>query len=155
MVTTTVYLSDGVTVKSEVTGTADAEGRYSLSASFEEGDIIVVELAGGKMMSRTVDHLTQDIDPANDRITGEAPVGAIVRGIYPNDLTPLGGRAVQVTATVDATGVYTLDFGGITDVMPGQWTGALIADAEGDAALAGDESQHGAAHGHAGGRQPH
>ncbi|MEA3310582.1 MAG: hypothetical protein U9Q70_13895, partial [Chloroflexota bacterium] len=134
VVTATVY-SDTTTVRWQQSDTTDADtGRYwmSPSADIEEDDIVVVEVTGGPVLSRTVDHLTPPyVDAGNDRVTGQAEAGALVRGNTAN-LTPLGWRNVQTTTTADATGVYTLEFGAIADIMPGRWAGVYIADAEGD-----------------------
>jgi uncharacterized repeat protein (TIGR01451 family) len=137
-ITATVYLSDVTTIKAQATLTTDENtGRYQISADdlgddIQESDIVVLEVSGGTVMSRTVDHLTPPyVDASNDRITGYAEPNDVVRG-YTENLTPLGWRSVQMTTTADATGVYTLEFGAIADIMPGQWAGVYVADTEGD-----------------------
>jgi uncharacterized repeat protein (TIGR01451 family) len=129
VVTTTVY-SDATTMREQVVGAANASGRYEIGVTILTSDTVFVELADGTVLSRTVYPLTENVDAANDRITGIALPGATVRGVVGN-LTPLGWRSVQVTTTA-ATGVYTLEFSSIADIMPGQWAGVHIADAEGD-----------------------
>ena len=131
-ITTTVY-SDATTIRDQVISTTDADtGRYQVSVTMLEGDVVVVELADGTVMTRTVDVFTPpEVEPENDQVIGEAIPSATVRGLVGN-LTPLGWRDVQTSTTADASGVYTLAFGGIGDIMPGQWAGAYVADAEGD-----------------------
>ena len=133
-VTVTLYLSDSVTVKGTVTGTAGSDGFYFTTVSTDvlESDVVFAELAGGTVMSRTIDRLTAAIDAANDRVTGLATPFALVRGVFDNVLTSLGPRSVQVTTTADATGVYTLEFGAVADLMPGHTVAVFVADAEGD-----------------------
>lgn len=129
IVTATVYSTTGI--RSQEVGTADATGRYGwLWMDMEEGDTVVVELADGTVMSRTVDVLSENIDPASDRITGMAAPGAIVRGVV-DTLTPLGWQRVQ-SSTIAIGGAYTIEFGSLADFMPGQWAGIHVADAEGD-----------------------
>ena len=133
VVTATVY-SDTTTVRWQDSDTTDAAtGRYWMSPDLEEGDVVVVEVTGGPVLSRTVDHLTPPyVDAGNDRVTGQTEAGALVRGNTPT-LTPLGWRGTQTTTTADpTTGVYTLEFGAIADIMPGRWAGVYVADAEGD-----------------------
>ena len=130
-VTATVYLSD-TTEKDSTTLTAGAtDGWYLWDAEtdFLKSDYVVVEFAGGTMMSRTVDTLSLNVDAGDDRVTGEAEPGATVRGLT-SDLTPLGWRDVQTSTT--ASSPYTLEFGAVADIMPGRWVGVLVADAEGD-----------------------
>jgi uncharacterized repeat protein (TIGR01451 family) len=135
--TVTVYLSDATTIKTQMTLEADGEtGRYELGADdlgeeILEGDIVVVEVAGGIVMSRTVDALDLSVDAANDRITGQAEPFASVRG-YAADLTSMGWQSVYTTTSANASGVYTLDFGAAADIPPGQWVGVCVADDKGD-----------------------
>ncbi|MBN2391292.1 MAG: DUF11 domain-containing protein [Anaerolineae bacterium] len=132
-VTATVYLSDGVTIRDQAVDTTSADnGYFNLTPDFGETDIIVVEVEGGIVMSRTVEHYTPPIiDAANDRILGEAAPGAVVRGRASN-LTTNGYQHVSNATVADATGVYTIEFGGIANLMPGNWGGVYSADAEGD-----------------------
>jgi len=131
----TVYLADGVTVKASRNLTAslmDGWYRWNVPTDLVESDIVVVALAGGTTMSRTVDTLTMNVDATNDRVTGQAEPGATVRGTT-SDLTPLGWRDVQASTTADpTTGVYTLEFGTLADLTPGRWAGIFVADNEGD-----------------------
>jgi uncharacterized repeat protein (TIGR01451 family) len=130
VVTVTVY-SETAGMRDQVVGTAEASGQYMLDPTILTSDTVFIELADGTVMSRTADILTENIDPANDRITGVALPGVIVRGFVDN-LTPVGWRSVQTATVADATGVYTLDFAGLTGFGPGQWVGVHVADAEGD-----------------------
>jgi uncharacterized repeat protein (TIGR01451 family) len=133
--TATVYLSDHATVVQSSTFTADsASGWYLWNAPSDilVGDIIDVQLDGGTLLTRTVDPLTMDMDPANDRITGIAMPASTVRGRM-SDLTPQGWREVQTNTTADAaTGAYTLDFSSLADIMPGTFASVHVADGEGD-----------------------
>ncbi len=132
-VTVTVYLADGITMKDQVVDTTNADnGDFWLTPDFAETDIVVVEVEGGIVMSRTVEHFTPHIvDAANDRIIGEAAPGATVRG-RANNLTTNGYQHVTNSAVADASGVYTIEFSGLADLMPGNWAGVYTADAEGD-----------------------
>jgi uncharacterized repeat protein (TIGR01451 family) len=132
-VTVTVYLSD-TTEKVSTTLTTGVPGgwlRWKVPTDVLESDVVAVELASEVVVSRTIEPLSLDVDPANDRVTGEARPDAIVRGLA-GDLTPLGWRDVQVATSADASGVFTLDFGTVADVLPGQWVGVFVADTEGD-----------------------
>lgn len=131
VVTATAY-SATATVRDQVTGTAGSDGKYGLALTFVEGDTVFVEIEGGAVMSRTVDHLTYSVDASSDEVAGEAPAaGAVVRGRTSN-LTPLGWQSVQVSAVADGSGDYTLAFGAVADMMPGTWAGAFVSDEDGD-----------------------
>jgi len=133
-VTVTLHFSD-TTEKASANLTADGSGwyRWSVPADVLESDYVVVEIEGGTVLSRTVDALSVNVDVANDRVTGLAEAGATVRGRALNGvLTPLGWRETQASTVADTTGVYTLEFGTVGDIMPGQWFGVFVADAEGD-----------------------
>lgn len=131
-VTVTVYLSDATTVRDRIVDTTAEDGRFWLEPSMRKTDIVVADIEGWGVMTRTVDQFTpQNVDAANDRITGQVAPGATVRGRARN-LTANGYRQMSQSTVADATGVYTLDFGGIADIMPGDWAGIYVADAEGD-----------------------
>ena len=133
-VTATLYLSD-TTEKASASLTAYATGWYywGVPDDILESDYVVVEFEGGTVMSRTVGALSVNVDAANDRVTGVAEPGAVVRGRpWGGVLTPLGWRETQTSTTADPTGVYTLEFGLVGDILPGQWFGVFVADAEGD-----------------------
>ena len=133
-VTVTLYLPDGVTVKESVSAMARAsDGLYAANFGVDllAGEIVAARLSSGVVMSRVVDVLTEQVDPANNRITGQAKPGATVVGVA-DDLTALGWRTRTVMATVSAGGVYTLNFSGIVDIIPGQWVGVFVPDAQGD-----------------------
>jgi uncharacterized repeat protein (TIGR01451 family) len=134
IVTATVYDS-GWSMKISKTLEADpASGWYSWDEPGDllAGDIVVVDMAGGWTLSRTVQVLSLSVDPVTDQVTGLAEPGQVVRGVT-GGVTPNGWRDVWTSTTADATtGAYTLDFGGLTDIMPGQWAGVFAADAEGD-----------------------
>jgi uncharacterized repeat protein (TIGR01451 family) len=133
-VTATVFLSDSTTIKDQADTKADGTGSYFLGTKEDilVSDVVVVDLAGGTVMSRTVDLLTEAIDADADLVTGQAPPGAVVLGRIEQDLTPLGWRMVNMTTTVAASGWYTLDFGGVADLMPGTTMPVFMTDAEGD-----------------------
>ncbi len=136
-VTVTVFLSDAMTTKAQTTLVTDGDtGRYSVSSDelgddIQQSDIVVVEIEGGTVMSREVDTLDFAIDATSDRIIGQTKAGAIVRG-WTDNLTPLGKRSVYTTTLADPTGAFTLEFGTVADLMPGQWVGVYVADADGD-----------------------
>jgi uncharacterized repeat protein (TIGR01451 family) len=125
----------GMTVKeSDTVYAADVGGWYSwdLDTDILPTDIVVVEIAGGVTLSRTVGTLSLDVDAANDRLTGQAEPGSMVRGVA-GTLTEDGWHDENETTMADeTTGDFTIDFGGIVDIMPGQWAGVLVADDEGD-----------------------
>ncbi|MCX8067723.1 MAG: hypothetical protein N3B68_07915, partial [Anaerolineae bacterium] len=130
--TITLFLSDGLTVKETATASANATGGYFAAFSeILETDIVALELSDGKVLSRTIDPLTATVDAASDRIVGEARPGARVMGRI-SGLTPQGYRNFQVSANADSSGVYTLEFGAITDIMPGVNVPVFVDDAEGD-----------------------
>jgi uncharacterized repeat protein (TIGR01451 family) len=132
-VTAAVSLLD--VLKESTILTADpATGWYSWDVPTDilQSDVVMVELAGGAVLSRTVDALSVSVDAANDRATGVALPGAVVRGQASN-LTPQGWRDVQTsTGAHPGTGAYTLEFGTVADIMPGSWVGVFVADTQGD-----------------------
>jgi uncharacterized repeat protein (TIGR01451 family) len=132
-VTVTLFYSDAVTLKETSIVSADAAGNYfaSLSAAILESEVVTAQLADGAVLSRTADHFTEAVDAVNDRVTGEALPGQIVRGVAV-DLTSAGQRAVERTTMADASGVYTLDFGGRANLLPGQWVWVSLPDAQGN-----------------------
>lgn len=131
--TITLFLSDGLTVKETVFASAWATGVYfaAFSQDILETDIVALELSDGTVISRTIDRLTATVDAASDRITGEARPGARVRGQV-RSLTPQGYRFFRVSAIADSSGVYTLEFGTITDIIPGNFVYVFVDDEEGD-----------------------
>jgi hypothetical protein len=76
----TVVLKDSSdSVKETAYDTADYEGYYFVSfyyANVEPGDVVEVT-ADSNFASLTVDALTGQVDPINDRVTGTAPVGRV------------------------------------------------------------------------------
>ena len=137
-ITATVYFSDGVSVRGQFTDVTDERsGRYEFRSSpgtsldIQDDDIIIVEVAGGAVLSRTVDTLTITTEADTDRIIGQAEPNADVAA-KTNLLTPLGWKLVTTETTADASGAYTVELAPLGDVLPGQWAGAYIADAEGD-----------------------
>ncbi len=130
-VTATVYLSDATTVKETLTAfAAPHTGRYEFSPSLDTGDVVVLEVEGGTILSRTVDTLTPPtVDAINDQILGTAVPGVVVRG-HASALTADGWQRVMTSTTAGATGAYTLTFA--ADLVPGRWAGVYVADGEGD-----------------------
>jgi hypothetical protein len=94
-------------------------------------DIVVVEMAGGATLSRTVGTLNLEVDAAIDRLTGQAEPNSTVRAVV-GELTEHGWRDVNASTPAASNGDYLIDFSGIVDLMPGQWAGVLVADDEGD-----------------------
>jgi uncharacterized repeat protein (TIGR01451 family) len=133
-VTVSVYLSDNTSLKTEDTVTADANSGFFWSfllTDVVESDIVYAEIEGGEVMSRTVDKLTMWLDAENDRITGEAEPNVTVRAEF-DGLTPFGWKLYTLETTADTNGVYTVELGGVTDIMPGQTAAVVVADDEGD-----------------------
>ena len=136
LVTVTVYLSDSVSVKEVITATTALDlvqggWRVSPTSDLVASDIVVAQFADGVVLSRTVDPLTINVDPINDQLTGQAQPGALIVGTV-DDLTTVGWRTKSLTTTANGSGAYTLDFSSIADIMPGQWGGVYVPDAEGD-----------------------
>ena len=132
-VTVTVFLSDATTEKAQATLVTDGDtGRYMISSDelgedIHQSDIVVVEIEGGAVLSRTVDTHEAIIDTPNDRVTGQAMPFAAVRG-YAGNLTPLGWRDVYTSTLADTTGVFTHEFGAVAHHHPGEWGGGYIAE---------------------------
>ncbi len=134
LVTVTLYLSDSITAKETITLTADATNGWfytTFVTDVLESEMVVVNLANGAVLSRAVDPLTEFVDAVNDRVLGQAKPGAVVLGVA-SQLTPLGWQNVRLSTVADAGGVYTLSFGGLADLLPGNWAGVYVADPEGD-----------------------
>ncbi|MBC8252789.1 MAG: hypothetical protein H8E35_02015, partial [Ardenticatenia bacterium] len=132
-VTMTLHYSD-TTVKQQMVGVAHSrrgQYRFNVPTDVLESDIVVVEIEGGDILSREVELLTLDVDAVNDRVTGQAPAGTRVSGRM-SRLTAQGYPLVQTSTIASASGVYTLDFGSIVDIMPGNWAGVDVVDDEGD-----------------------
>ena len=133
-ITMTLYESDGVTVKQQEFGTAAPEegGAYNFTdVLMEDGDIVVVEIEGGNVLSRTVDALELYLDAENDRITGVAEPNAEI-ACRTQPLTEYGQALLSVETTADATGMYTVELAGTSDIMPGYFNGCYVHDTEGD-----------------------
>jgi uncharacterized repeat protein (TIGR01451 family) len=137
-VTVTLYQSDGVTEKEHHAVTAsifDLErGLYRAgqwTVDLLVNDIVAVRFVDGMTISRTVDLLTAIVDPVNDRVTGQAKPNALLIG-RTDDLTANGYRTRWLTTTATASGIYTLNFSSLSDIMPGQWAGVYAPDAQGD-----------------------
>ena len=135
-VTATVYLSDGLTVKGSL---LTVSGGFYYAGFGEElgvdllvSDIVVVEMEDGTVMSRTIDPLVFSIDAANDRIVGQGLPFDEVLGTFDWLLTPQGWQTFQAATTADASGAFTIEFGGLVDVMPGDIASLMVADDEGD-----------------------
>ena len=133
-VTVTVYLSDGMTEQETAILTSQAtDGSFytNFSTNVVDGDIVTAYFADGTVLSRTMATLTAVVDAVNDRVVGLTQPNAALLGVA-NELTPEGWRAVRIHTTADASGVYTLDYGSLVDIMPGYWAGVYFPDAEGD-----------------------
>ncbi len=129
-VTATVYLSDGVSVRDQYAAWTDARnGRYEFTDSSEtpltiqEDDIVVLEVEGGTVLSRTVDPHSVATWAAEDRLTGQTTPNADVVAKV-NLLTALGWKRHTAETTADASGVFTIELGALGNVLPGQWAGA-------------------------------
>jgi uncharacterized repeat protein (TIGR01451 family) len=94
-------------------------------------DIVVVEMAGGATLSRTVGPLNLEVDAATDQLSGQAEPNSTVRAVV-GELTEHGWRDLNASTIAEPDGDFTIEFGGIVDIMPGQWAGVLVADDEGD-----------------------
>ena len=135
LVTITVLMSDGITPRAGETVTTDPEtGRYEWrpgGGELEFTDIVVAEIEGATVLSRTVDNLELTIDAVQDRLIGIAEPDAKIIG-RANVATAQGWQTVQVESTVDAGGLFTIEMGAVADLWPGNWYGVYIPDAEGD-----------------------
>ncbi len=135
LLTVTLYLSDTVTVKEAITTTTDINGFYFVpfSESIDETDVVALARAGWPLSTRVIDRLTASVDADNDRVTGQAEPGATVMARLEQGLTTQGPRSVNVQTTADAaTGLYTITFAGVADLLPGVNIPVFVDDAEGD-----------------------
>jgi uncharacterized repeat protein (TIGR01451 family) len=138
MVTATVYLSDGISVRDRYAARTDARnGRYQFNNSpetpltIQQDDIVVLEVEDGTVLSRTVEALSQTLDADADRLSGHTTPNADVAVKF-TLLTPLGWKLHSTETTADASGAFTVELGSLGDVLPAQWAGVCVADAEGD-----------------------
>lgn len=132
-ITLTIYLPDQTTIREQHAGmTARRTGRYSFSPVMQEGDTVVVEVAEGSVMSRTVDPFAPlTVDASNNRVSGQTLPNTAVRG-RTTSLLSRGYEIYNAATTASGAGAFTLSFSSPADIMPGQWAGACVADAEGD-----------------------
>lgn len=129
-VTVTLAYSNGVSKVGDVL-TADEEGWwfYSPGDPFEGSDVFWAEFKDGEVISRTIEELTVNLDPVNDRLWGNTVPGTTVRG-RTSYLTTDGRKEIQGSTIADGAGAYTIQFG--VDLPPDTWGGVFVADAEGD-----------------------
>ncbi|HET92251.1 MAG TPA: hypothetical protein ENN99_16155, partial [Chloroflexi bacterium] len=135
LLTVTLYLSDTATVKEAITTTTDLNGFYFVpfSESIDETDVVALARAGWPLSTRVIDRLTASVDADNDRVTGQAAPGATVMARLEQGITAQGPRSVNVQTTADAaTGLYTITFAGVADLLPGVNIPVFVDDAEGD-----------------------
>ncbi|HIQ06410.1 MAG TPA: hypothetical protein EYH31_12120 [Anaerolineae bacterium] len=115
---------------------ADGEGhfqadnqQFGFDFNLQPGDQIAAGFTGGTA-SLTIPDISADVDPASDRVTGQAPAdawltGSVEGGPKPGPALKAGGAdAVNGLATsplgvrADGAGVYTMDFSGLADLQP-------------------------------------
>ncbi len=139
VVTTTIYTGTG-TVGWVLTTTANQNGLYTLrpdgvpvdAVSIDPGDVVVVDLGGGAVISTVVAPLVARVDTATDVVYGIALPGATVRvslwqwddqGEY---------RYYQVITTTAVSGLFTANLSSLVDVSGWDTIQAAVADAGGD-----------------------
>lgn len=131
-VTGTIVMSDGISIRDFVTGTADPEtGLYFFPVNMRTNDTAYLEVAGGATYSRTVDALWLKISASQDQLSAFSTPGATVVAKILN-LTPLGWQRVTTETIADASGYYTFAMAGSVDILPGHFHGVYVADADGD-----------------------
>jgi uncharacterized repeat protein (TIGR01451 family) len=136
VVTTTVYTGTSSLVKTVIPGQADKpQGFYDLYPSdgtaINGGDKVEVNLGGGTIISTTAATITHYTDVGANRVTGTVPPGAAVRASLWR-LTDDKNPYYQVRTTADASGIYTADFGGVTNLQVFDWIQVAVADSKGN-----------------------
>lgn len=136
LITVTVVASDGLTIKGTASGEASPlDGFYyfgDLDTTILPGDRVDMESETGINRSLQIDLLILQMDPDGDRLTGQAPAGAVVHGKVYQVLAPAGWQAVDVSGAADGSGAYSLDVSGLANLMPNDNAVVLLEDADGD-----------------------
>jgi hypothetical protein len=131
------------TVKGNGWATADARGSYALDtydprtirdAFIEPGDILQVEVSDRPTFSAMVPKLSARTDPAEDNVSGFAPIGSHIKvGLTYDSNGPLPSEAqVEQEITNDDLGVYEARFRGITDIRSGMGGVVVVTTSEGN-----------------------
>jgi uncharacterized repeat protein (TIGR01451 family) len=139
-VTATVYVTETSDVRWDGTTTANwPHGEYALTnVDVEPGDVVEVDLGGGRVVSTTAYALTVRTDVDAEQVTGICPPNEAVR-VWVRSWSL--GTYAETSTVADASGHYTATFVGF-DLKASHRVYPAFADDEGDEVLLSHSPPH-------------